>query len=62
MALYLITGGAGFIGSNLTKALIAQGQQVRILDNLSTGRPVNLLGTVDNVQMIEGDLRLSHRQ
>lgn len=60
MALYLITGGAGFIGSNLTKALIAQGQQVRILDNLSTGRPVNLLGTVDNVQMIEGDLRDYH--
>ena len=42
MSLYLVTGGAGFIGSNLTDELIRQGHRVRILDNLSTGKAENV--------------------
>src|SRR5688572_2651756 len=44
MALYLVTGGAGFIGSHLAAALRARGDRVRVLDDLSTGRPDNLPG------------------
>ncbi len=42
MSLYLITGGAGFIGSNLVAELAARGEQVRVLDNFSTGQRHNL--------------------
>lgn len=51
----LVTGGAGFIGSNLVDALVARGYSVRVLDNLSTGKRSNL-PTGANVELIEGDV------
>ncbi len=53
--LYLVTGGAGFIGSNLVDALVARGDRVRVLDDFSTGRRENL--TAPDVEVVEGDLR-----
>jgi len=55
----LITGGAGFIGSNLARALLARGDHVRVLDNFSTGQRANLAGL--DVELIEGDLRSFER-
>jgi UDP-glucose 4-epimerase len=56
---YLVTGGAGFIGSNIVAALVAAGERVRVLDDLSTGRWENLEGVsrLDAVERIEGDIR-----
>lgn len=54
---YLITGGAGFIGSNLVEELLKQGEKVRVLDNFSTGRRDNLKSFVDDIELIEGDIR-----
>lgn len=51
--LTLVTGGAGFIGSNLADALLSQGHQVRILDDLSTGKAENLSG---DAQLFEGSI------
>lgn len=53
----LITGGAGFIGSNLARSFVERGETVRILDNFSTGRRENLAELGDGVEIIEGDLR-----
>jgi len=52
-----ITGGAGFIGSHLADALIARGDSVTILDNLSTGSKENISHILDRVTFIEGDIR-----
>lgn len=52
----LITGGAGFIGSHLTDALLAKGYAVRILDDLSTGKRSNLPQNNPQVELIEGDV------
>lgn len=58
---YLVTGGAGFIGSNLTRALLASGHRVRVFDNFLTGKRENLAGVAeahgDAFELIEGDLR-----
>jgi nucleoside-diphosphate-sugar epimerase len=56
---YLVTGGAGFIGSNLVAALVAAGENVRVLDNLSTGRWEHLDGIPDQskIERILGDIR-----
>ena len=54
---YLVTGGAGFIGSNLAQRLLELGHHVRILDNLSTGRKDNLAEIAGDVEFIEGDIR-----
>lgn len=51
----LVTGGAGFIGSHLVRRLVAEGYQVRVLDNLSTGKEVNLAG-IEGVQFVDGDI------
>jgi nucleoside-diphosphate-sugar epimerase len=59
--LLLVTGGAGFIGSNLTEALLAAGHKVRVLDNFLTGKRENIAGYVerfgDAFELFEGDLR-----
>jgi UDP-glucose 4-epimerase len=57
MANVLVTGGAGFIGSHLVRALCERSDSVRVLDNFSTGRPENLTGLDDRLEVIEGDLR-----
>jgi UDP-N-acetylglucosamine 4-epimerase len=57
---YLVTGGAGFIGSNLTETLLNQGHEVVVLDNLSTGKLENikeLEKITDSLEFIKGDLR-----
>ena len=53
----LVTGGAGFIGSDLVRALARQGMRVRVYDDLSTGRAANLEGLGDEVELVEGDVR-----
>ena len=53
----LVTGGAGFIGSNLVRSLAADGHAVRVLDDFSTGRKENLDGVAGDVQVVEGDVR-----
>jgi len=54
---YLVTGGAGFIGSHLVQALLAGGHAVHVLDNFSTGRRENLEGFGGKLEVLEGDLR-----
>jgi nucleoside-diphosphate-sugar epimerase len=59
MAKVLVTGGAGFIGSNLVRGLLEGGDEVRILDNFSTGNRANLDGL--DVEIVEGELRSYER-
>lgn len=56
----LVTGGAGFIGSNLVKTLLDQGHVVRVLDNFSTGKRDNLGPFFDHIELVEGDIRSYH--
>ena len=55
MKKYLVTGGAGFIGSTIVRALLEQGDFVRILDNFTTGKRENIAGL--DIEIVEGDLR-----
>jgi len=57
----LVTGGAGFIGSNLVRALLERGDAVRVLDNFATGRRGNLAEIDGEVELVEGDLRSYER-
>jgi UDP-N-acetylglucosamine/UDP-N-acetyl-alpha-D-glucosaminouronate 4-epimerase len=56
MALYVVTGGAGFIGSSLAEALLARGEKVRVVDDLSTGRRENLEGLRGSLEFLEGSV------
>ena len=57
MERYLVTGGAGFIGSNMVEALLKQGKKVRIFDKFSSGKKSNLRGMLDDVEVVKGDVR-----
>ena len=56
MSLYLVTGGAGFIGSYLVRYLLNKGERVRVLDNFSTGHRSNLSDVISSVELLEGDI------
>lgn len=62
MKRYLVTGGAGFIGSHIVRALLVQGAAVRVLDNFSSGKRENLEELInsesgDHLEVVEGDVR-----
>ncbi len=56
MAIYLVTGGAGFIGSHISRALVRRGDTVRVLDNLSSGSLEYVQDIADRISFIEGDI------
>ncbi len=56
MRTFLVTGGAGFIGSHIAEAMVARGDRVRVLDNLSTGNLANLKHLERQVEFLEGDV------
>jgi len=56
MEKFLVTGGAGFIGSNICKKLVSQDCFVRVVDNLLTGKKSNLAGIIDKIDFIEADM------
>jgi UDP-glucose 4-epimerase len=56
MPQYLVTGGAGFVGSHIAQALVERGEKVRVLDNLSTGKRENLAAVAGQIELIEGDV------
>jgi nucleoside-diphosphate-sugar epimerase len=57
----LVTGGGGFIGSNLARRLLERGDDVRVLDNFSTGNRRNLADVADELEIVEGELRSYER-
>lgn len=57
MAKYLVTGGAGFIGSNLARYILNQGHDVAVLDNFATGKRGNIERIANRITLIEGDIR-----
>jgi UDP-glucose 4-epimerase len=56
MEKFLVTGGAGFIGSNICRKLVSEGCFVRVIDNLLTGKKSNLADIIDNIEFIEADM------
>ena len=56
MRTFLVTGGAGFIGSHIAEALVERGDRVRVLDNLSTGFLSNMDSFRDRIEFFEGDV------
>ena len=56
MARYLVTGGAGFIGSSLVRALLARGDEVVVVDDLSTGKPANLAEVLGDIDFRQGSV------
>ncbi len=57
MSVYLVTGGAGFIGSHIVARLVSRGKNVRVIDNFLTGSPDNLSGVINDIELVEGDIR-----
>ncbi len=57
MARYLVTGGAGFIGSNIAEELVRIGEEVVVLDDLSTGNASNMDSFINDITFVEGDIR-----
>jgi len=57
----LVTGGGGFIGSNLVERLLGDGLRVRVLDNFATGHRDNLAGALDEIELLEGDIQSYER-
>jgi nucleoside-diphosphate-sugar epimerase len=57
MATYLVTGGAGFIGSHMVEELVRRGETVRVLDNLATGKTANLASIAGRIDFQEADIR-----
>lgn len=56
MSCFVVTGGAGFIGSNLVHALVGRGHTVRVVDDFSTGRRSNIEGVMDRIELFEGSI------
>jgi nucleoside-diphosphate-sugar epimerase len=54
---YLVTGGAGFIGSHIVEELVSQGKSVRVLDNFASGKKENIAPFLSKIEFIEGDIR-----
>ena len=54
---FLVTGGAGFIGSHIVDALVANGDKVKVIDDFSLGRMENLQGVLNKIELIKGDIR-----
>ncbi len=57
MSVYLVTGGAGFIGGHIVEELVKREEKVRVFDNFHTGKKENLLSVLDKIELIEGDIR-----
>ncbi len=57
MARYLVTGGAGFIGSHVVDRLVGAGHQVRVLDDCSSGKLENLAAVRNRIEFLQGDIR-----
>jgi nucleoside-diphosphate-sugar epimerase len=57
VASYLVTGGAGFIGSNIVEELVRRGERVKVLDNLLTGKAANIESVKSEVEFVQGDIR-----
>lgn len=57
MGTYLVTGGAGFIGSNIVFELVKKGERVKVIDNFVAGKKENLEGVLDKIELITGDIR-----
>jgi len=55
--IWLVTGGAGFIGSNIVEELVSRGEVVRILDNFSTGKMSHIKEFADKIEIVKGDIR-----